>query len=87
MTGSLIHDQPVIAPLVSGSVVLYMLAFPAPRTAGTIITPTEERLEHHDRKPGRPNDVQRLVYLLLGIDWTNLPVIRKTYKMAQCAKT
>ncbi|MBT3265659.1 IS1634 family transposase [Candidatus Poribacteria bacterium] len=52
----------------------------------TIITPTEERLEHHDRKPGRPSGVQRLVYSLLGIDWKDLPVIRKTYKMAQCAK-
>lgn len=53
----------------------------------TIITPTEEKLEHHDRKPGRPNEVQRLIYSLLGIDWKNLPVVRRTYKTGQCAKT
>jgi transposase len=53
----------------------------------TIITPTEEKLEHHDRKPGRPNEVQRLIYSLLGIDWKTLPVVRRTYKTGQCAKT
>lgn len=53
----------------------------------TVITPTEEQLEHHDRKPGRPNEVQRLIYSLLGIDWKDLPVTRRTYKTGQCAKT
>ena len=53
----------------------------------TLITPTAERLEHHDRKPGRPNEVQRLIYSLLGIDWRDLPVTRITYKTGQCAKT
>ena len=53
----------------------------------TVVIPTEERLEHHDRKPGRPNEVQRLIYLLLGIDWKDLPVTRRTYKTGQCAKT
>jgi hypothetical protein len=53
----------------------------------TIVTPTEEGLEHHDRKPGRPNEVQRLVYSLLGIDWKALPVARRTYKTGKYAKT
>lgn len=53
----------------------------------TLITPTEEGLEHHDRKAGRPNEVQRLIYSLLGIEWKNLPVTRRTYKTGKCAKT
>jgi transposase len=53
----------------------------------TLITPTEDGLEHHDRKPGRPNEVQRLIYSMMGIDWKDLPVTRRTYKTGQCAKT
>ncbi len=53
----------------------------------TLIIPDDTGLEHHIRKPGRPNQVQRLVYALLGIDWTDLPVRRHTYKQGQCAKT
>ena len=53
----------------------------------TVIMPTAEGLEHHNRKPGRPDQIQKLVYTLLGIDWKALPVRRRTYKIAQCAKT
>lgn len=53
----------------------------------TLIVPTDEGIEHHDRRPGRPNEAQRLVYSLLGIDWSDLPVTRRTYRTAKCAKT
>jgi len=53
----------------------------------TLIIPDADGLEHHIRKPGRPNPVQKLIYALLGIDWTVLPVRRRTYKKGQCAKT
>jgi hypothetical protein len=46
----------------------------------TLIIPDASGLEHHIRKPGRPNSVQKLIYTLLGIDWTMLPVKRRTYK-------
>ncbi len=46
----------------------------------TLIIPDAGGLEHHIRKPGRPNSVQKLIYTLLGIDWTMLPVKRRTYK-------
>jgi len=52
----------------------------------TLIIPDVDGVEHHIRKPGRPNQVQKLIYTLLGIDWTVLPVQRRTYK-GQCAKT
>ena len=52
----------------------------------TIITPTSEGLEHHERKPGRPNEAQKLIYTMLGVEWRNLPVRRKTYRQRQCAK-
>ena len=53
----------------------------------TLIIPEAAGLEHHIRKPGRPNPVQKLVYTLLGIDWTSLPVYRHTYQKEECAKT
>ena len=54
----------------------------------TVIVPTEAGRVHHIRKPGRPNDVQKLIYSLLGIDWTALPIRRQTYlTQRQCAKT
>ncbi len=46
----------------------------------TLIIPDADGLEHHIRKPGRPNQVQRLVYTLLGIDPTTLPIQRHTYE-------
>jgi transposase len=53
----------------------------------TLIVPTENGIEYHIRKPGRPTDVQRLIYRLLGIDYTTLPIHRRTYKTSgQCAK-
>lgn len=53
----------------------------------TLIVPDTEGFEHHVRKPGRPNPVQKLVYTLLGIDWASLPLHRRTYKKGECAKT
>jgi len=53
----------------------------------TVIVPTAGGLEHHSRKPGRPNHLQKLVYGLLGIDWKSLPVTRRTYKTGTCTKT
>ena len=52
----------------------------------TLIIPTAEGFEHHNRKPGRPNETQMLAYRLLGVDWTDLPVRRRTYLQRQCAK-
>lgn len=52
----------------------------------TVIIPTAEGFEHHNRKPGRPNETQKLAYRLLGVDWTDLPVRRRTYRQRQCAK-
>jgi transposase len=40
---------------------------------------------HQHRKPGKPNEIQRLVYTQLGIDWSNLPIRRRVFK-AKCAK-
>lgn len=34
----------------------------------TVIVPTARGLVHHNRKAGRPNEVQRLIYSLLGIN-------------------
>ena len=45
----------------------------------TIIVPTATGLVHHTRKPGRPDKVQRLIYSLFGIDWTDLPRRKRTY--------
>lgn len=53
----------------------------------TVIVPTSEGLEHHTRKPGRPNEAQKLIYSLLGVEWRDLPVHRHTYRQRQCAKT
>lgn len=52
----------------------------------TVVIPTAEGLEHHRRKPGRPNQTQKLIYSLLGIDWHCLPVRARTYRRSQCAK-
>lgn len=46
----------------------------------TIIVPTTTNLVHHTRKAGKPDDVQKMIYSLLGIDLTNLPVKRRTYQ-------
>ena len=54
----------------------------------TIIVPTTTDKVHHTRKAGRPNEVQKLIYSQLGIDWTDLPISRRTYRIKQkCAKT
>jgi len=54
----------------------------------TVIVPTAAKRVHHTRKAGRPNEVQRLIYSLLGVDWANLPIRRRTYRSErQCAKT
>lgn len=53
----------------------------------TVIVPTATKRVHHTRKAGRPNEVQRLIYSLLGIDLSRLPVRRRTYRSErQCAK-
>lgn len=53
----------------------------------TLIVPTETGKVHYTRKAGRPNEVQRLIYRLLGIDWQALPIHKKTYRAKpQCAK-
>lgn len=53
----------------------------------TVIVPTATQRVHHTRKAGRPNEVQRLIYSLLGIDLTRLPVKRRTYRPERkCAK-
>ncbi len=53
----------------------------------TVITPTKEGLVHHIRKPGRPNESQKLIYSRLGVEWHGLPVFKKTYRKRQCTKT
>ena len=53
----------------------------------TLIIPDADGFERHIRKSGRPNPVQKLIYTLLGIDWTVLPVRRCTCQKGQCAKT
>jgi transposase len=54
----------------------------------TVIVPTATKRVHHTRKAGRPNEAQRLIYTLLGVDWADLPVRRRTYRSErQCAKT
>jgi len=57
-----------------------------PHCYATIITPTAEGLEHHERKPGRPNESQKFIYNMLGVEWRNLPVRRDTYRRRECAK-
>jgi hypothetical protein len=54
----------------------------------TVIVPTEEGLVHHTRRPGRPNDTQRLIYSLFGIDCKKLPIRKRTYRsnFRKCAK-
>lgn len=53
----------------------------------TMIIPATTGRVHHIRKPGRPNDAQKLVYSLLGIDWTDLPTRHRTYQeKRKCAK-
>ena len=53
----------------------------------TIIVPTTSERVHHTRKAGRPNEVQKMIYSLLGIDCKGLPVIRRTYRVKKkCAK-
>jgi hypothetical protein len=54
----------------------------------TVVVPTDDGLVHRDRKPGRPNEVQQLVYRLLGIDWRSLPSRSRTLRKGQdCAET
>ena len=47
----------------------------------TIIVPTTTKLVHHTRKAGRPNEVQKMIYTLLGVDWKNLPIKHRTYRL------
>jgi transposase len=46
----------------------------------TILAPTEAGLVYHVRKPGKPDARQKLVYEILGIDHTSLPIRRRVYK-------
>lgn len=46
----------------------------------TLIVPTGEDLEHHVRKPGKPDNCQKLIYETLKIDYKSLPVRRRSYK-------
>lgn len=52
----------------------------------TLVVPTADDLEHHSRKPGRPNDVQKLIYTLLGVDWKALPTRVRTYRIQTTRK-
>lgn len=53
----------------------------------TIIVPTTSDKVHHTRKAGKPNEVQKMIYSLLGVDWKALPVTRQTYRVnKKCAK-
>ena len=53
----------------------------------TLIIPTGANREIQTRKAGRPNEVQKLVYSLLGIDWKSLPVRTKTYRIKKGARS
>lgn len=54
----------------------------------TLIVPTEDGTEVRSRKAGRPNDVQKLIYTILGVNWKRLPKRVTTYQIqGQCAKT
>ena len=46
----------------------------------TIIVPTADGLIRHIRKPGRPDERQRLIYDILGADCSNLPVKKNLYR-------
>jgi hypothetical protein len=52
----------------------------------TLIVPTAKGVEHHIRKAGRPSEQQKMIYTQLGINWKNLPVRHRTYRVRQCAK-
>lgn len=53
----------------------------------TLIVPTEDGTEVHSRKAGRPNEVQRLIYTILGVDWKALPTRVTAYQIqGECAK-
>ena len=53
----------------------------------TVIMPAAQGLEHHNRKLGRPDRIQKLVCTLLGIVCKALPVRRRTYRISRCAET
>ena len=54
----------------------------------TLIVPTADGTEVHSRKAGRPNEVQRLIYTILGVDWKSLPTKTTVYQIqGACAKT
>jgi len=55
-------------------------------TYTTLIIPTGKGVEHHIRKAGRPTEPQKMIYSLMGVDWTALPIRRRTYRKRQCAK-
>ena len=44
----------------------------------TIIIPTKNGIIHVLRKPGNPDEKQRSIYQLLGVDYSHLPVFRRT---------
>ncbi|MFA6659043.1 MAG: hypothetical protein WCS25_05035, partial [Victivallaceae bacterium] len=46
----------------------------------TIVIPTPDGFIRRIRKPGRPDERQRLIYDLLGIDWKSLPVHKKVFR-------
>ena len=46
----------------------------------TIIVPTADGIIRHTRKPGRPDERQRLIYDILGADYSNLPVKKNLYR-------
>jgi len=46
----------------------------------TIIVPTKNGVVRHTRKPGRPDERQRLIYDLLGVDCSKLPIKKNIFK-------
>lgn len=46
----------------------------------TIIVPAADGIIRHTRKPGRPDERQRLIYDILGVDFSALPVKKNFYK-------
>jgi hypothetical protein len=53
---------------------------PCSENDSTIIVPASDGIVRHTRKPGRPDERQKLIYDILGVDLSNLPVKRNLYK-------
>ncbi len=46
----------------------------------TIMLPTPNDTVIHVRKPGQPEPIHTMIYNLLGVDYTKLPVIKTMFK-------